>query len=654
MTIARTAADSTPATLPSRTRTSQADERLALFAALALGLVAILLLRLLEGAFDIDDAPITYRYARNIASGLGYVYNAGEYVQGTSTPLYTLILALLALLGAPPHWSSWAINLLASGGVVALVFLTAHRVSPQRWLAGLLAVLWLMLQGNFLRFTTTGMETPFYMLLIVGALYALAIKRFTWATVLAALALLTRLDGAAIGVAVLLSIWLQTGRFPLRFGILYGALILPWFAWAWWYFGHPLPNSMHAKQLHVEATHVPRTWMLEELFSLNSSVMRWPIALALPGAAQIYGRMRAVGWVAAPVVWLVLYIAAYTAVGIDYYEWYLSPLSPVLAILVGSGFAALWPLINHPVQRAPMRQAARTAIAVTLFLAMLLFLGAPQWRGVRDSYNEWQQYLTHVEGNRVRTGQWLRDHADPASIVASGAIGHVGYESGLRIIDTAGLITPLGYGTQENADYIARELTPSGLDCGTLAEFIIDRESHYTYPGVLSECKTPPIAQVGPLTIQRWRIADRIYNGHMQPLMSQPPSLEIQWKIADAAGLSALEGEWQVYVHMTDAEGNTIAQVDHGLGRSYDGYISPVSTWDLEEIVYTYAELPEEWAEMAPEVDAFRIGIWNPATGDRLTFASDALAIDADGSLVLPLASITSDQRFADHRSYDD
>ena len=44
--------------------------------------------------YDIDDAPITYRYAKNLATGNGFVYNTGERIQGTSTPLYTLISGL--------------------------------------------------------------------------------------------------------------------------------------------------------------------------------------------------------------------------------------------------------------------------------------------------------------------------------------------------------------------------------------------------------------------------------------------------------------------------------------------------------------------------------------------------------------------------------
>ncbi len=41
-----------------------------------------------------DDSLITLRYARNLASGLGLVYNPGESFLGTSTPLYAALMAL--------------------------------------------------------------------------------------------------------------------------------------------------------------------------------------------------------------------------------------------------------------------------------------------------------------------------------------------------------------------------------------------------------------------------------------------------------------------------------------------------------------------------------------------------------------------------------
>lgn len=54
-----------------------------------------IIVRILPGPRIIDDAFITYRYARNILAGNGFVYNPSEHVLGTTTPLYTFLLVLI-------------------------------------------------------------------------------------------------------------------------------------------------------------------------------------------------------------------------------------------------------------------------------------------------------------------------------------------------------------------------------------------------------------------------------------------------------------------------------------------------------------------------------------------------------------------------------
>jgi hypothetical protein len=78
-----------------------------------------------------DDSFITFRYAENIASGKGFVYNQGERVLGTSTPLYTLLLALLAKLGLPILLFARVLNIGADCLSGILIFLLL-RVQDQR------------------------------------------------------------------------------------------------------------------------------------------------------------------------------------------------------------------------------------------------------------------------------------------------------------------------------------------------------------------------------------------------------------------------------------------------------------------------------------------------------------------------------------------
>ena len=52
-----------------------------------------------------DDSFISFRYAKNLVDGLGLVYNAGEYVEGYTNLLWTLMMAA-SMAAISEAWSS--------------------------------------------------------------------------------------------------------------------------------------------------------------------------------------------------------------------------------------------------------------------------------------------------------------------------------------------------------------------------------------------------------------------------------------------------------------------------------------------------------------------------------------------------------------------
>src|SRR5215210_2075718 len=96
-----------PDTAPARQRPTRPwPEAAATATALSMAVVV----RLAYGPWPIDDAYITFRYARNLAAGMGFVYNPGEAVLGTTTPGYTLLLVPAAWLGLDLDRVSWAVG----------------------------------------------------------------------------------------------------------------------------------------------------------------------------------------------------------------------------------------------------------------------------------------------------------------------------------------------------------------------------------------------------------------------------------------------------------------------------------------------------------------------------------------------------------------
>src|ERR1700730_5153616 len=88
---------------------------------LSIGL-ARLALGLWLGVRPFDDTYITFRYALNLASGFGFVYNVGEHVLGTSSPLWAMALAALRLAHVPIELGSLALALTLDVATAVLLF----------------------------------------------------------------------------------------------------------------------------------------------------------------------------------------------------------------------------------------------------------------------------------------------------------------------------------------------------------------------------------------------------------------------------------------------------------------------------------------------------------------------------------------------------
>ena len=103
-----------------------------------------LLARGLAGPRTIDDAYITYRYAYNLLVGNGFVYNPGERVLGTTTPLYTLLMAGLSLATGSRDFPALAlvVNALAGAFSVGMLYALGKRFAGHPVPAAAVALLW--------------------------------------------------------------------------------------------------------------------------------------------------------------------------------------------------------------------------------------------------------------------------------------------------------------------------------------------------------------------------------------------------------------------------------------------------------------------------------------------------------------------------------
>ena len=374
-----------------------------------------------------DDPFITYRYADNLRRGLGFVYNPGERILSTTTPLYALLLAGLSYLWPNlPHLSNFI-----SAVSVALGGLFLFHLG-RRWDAPVAGVVAAALFPFFpLLLSTFGAETCFYIMLVLAAFLLYAYDQPLWAMVPAALATLTRSDGVLVAGVLGLDVLLRERKFPWRIALLYGALIAPWYLFSWAYFGTPFPVTLAAKKSQALMTiseGFARGFWTTVLKPYGRRLLYW-----LHAAFFLIGVLYAVDkrhrWLSL-LGWGLLYFLSYMLLGVSRYFWYYTPLVPVVIAVIGLGGQWLY-------TRLPSTGQDRWWSRVLLVVLIALMLW-PQIQGVR-----W--HSTHVD-NRYRiyraVGEWLTENTPSEASVGTLEVGIIGYYARRRIIGFAGLLQP--------------------------------------------------------------------------------------------------------------------------------------------------------------------------------------------------------------------
>ena len=384
--------------------------------------------------FMVDDAYISFRYARNLADGHGLVYNAGERVEGYTNFLWVLLVELGMKLRQDPEAVARVLGMAAGvATIVAVARLASLRsVSPATfWIAPILVALH---PANVV-WAGGGLEGPLFACFVtwgVGLVACASRERALSpiSAVLLALAALTRPEGVLVaGVVAVLALSLQprpSGRSLLLWAGVFLAMWVPYFVWRWSYYGYPLPNTFYAKvDLHGSA--IGRGLAYLNAFARDSGY--W---LVLPMAGVLLLRpgrpvLIAAGTAAA-------YVAYVVFIGGDKLSMFrfFVPVIGLLGLLVAWG-AEGW------VRRFGSRRALQWAAGLGL-AAAAVFAARPNFAGTSYESMRWEMKET---ATWKEIGIWFRQNAAPGESLAVVPAGAMPYFSGLKTVDMLGLNDPV-------------------------------------------------------------------------------------------------------------------------------------------------------------------------------------------------------------------
>jgi hypothetical protein len=318
------------------------------------------------GAWQIDDAGISFAYARNLALGHGLVAQPGVIpVEGYSNPLWVFLLATFSVVRLfDPLWTPKLLSFAFAFGTFALLDRLLARSGVGTALSALALGL-LAVQSSFAIWMVSGLENPLYVCLFVGlvllslrAIQKVASPRVAIAAGLIASGLaLTRPEGILFAALFPLAVGLAPERRFRRWVPYLAAFALPvalYLAVRLAWFGVWVPNTFYAKGGPTLATLTGLAAL--DPFPANRALTLLRAAFGKPGAWVGLAMLLALGYLLGRgklrretllLVLATLFSALpYLLLPLDWMPEYrfATPFFPLVMILLAKIASDLWPI----------------------------------------------------------------------------------------------------------------------------------------------------------------------------------------------------------------------------------------------------------------------------------------------------------------------
>jgi hypothetical protein len=457
-------------------------ERLLIIGLLLVALTA----RLVPGPRIVDDAYITFRYACNLIEGYGFVYNPGEQVLGTTTPLYASLLAGLALISGSRDFPALATILNALAGTISVLLLyhLGRSFSGRREVGVAVALLWAVAPYG-ITFTIGGMETELTIALLLAASLAHLNGHDRAMAAFSALAFLARPDTLILTGPLWLDLILKRRRIPWREAGISLVLLAPWLIFGLLYFGSPFPHSIAAKsvayRLPPEAAfvrllqHYATPFFEHYVLPPAGVFIVFVLYCALCVIGAIYAfRRDPHSWPL--IVYPFIYFAVFAVANPLLFRWYLSLPVPFYFLLIVTGAWRLTRDVCSVIAKQKFEAISRLAFAFLILVALI------------STLNAWELQPDHGPGRPAPEMAWfklellyaqaadvIQQHAQPGDTLGAGDIGVLGYRTGLHVLDTVGLITPQTsrYYPADPAIYVINYAIPAELMLALDPDYIV-------------------------------------------------------------------------------------------------------------------------------------------------------------------------------------
>ncbi len=459
-----------------------------------------------QSTFPYDDAYITFRYSRNIAQGLDWVYNKNEITSGTTSFFNTILMAALN--------DVTKIRIDIIGRILPLIFsilstiliglIIVEKIKSE--ILGSVVIIFYTFLPPIYTAILSGMESNLFIFTILCSIYFLFKKKYLTSSILSGLLVFIRPDGLIVTSFIALYLIYQFKTIGISKVLFFISImcfiIAAFFAINIVFFNLLYPLSMKAKMITYD-----KSMWIQSRFSTLRQLFQGRLALLLLPLSFYSGfmalKMKDKDMILIFTI-LITYVAVFTIVNPWLRPWYTSVTLSLLTILTANG---IFNLINKYFNEfslmdffyykkrsikwdaLKMKKSKYLLLSVTLIIlyTSILFVN-----GYKNSFgmNRSEGFNAEVIG----VGKYLKSFPlINESKVYLGDIGYIGWITNAYIIDYAGLVTPIAlkfskykesYSEGINLDW-KKQLEFIKMEN---PEFIVESNLYPYYRAILSKC----------------------------------------------------------------------------------------------------------------------------------------------------------------------
>lgn len=437
------------------------------------------------------DTYIHLTFARNLATGYGFSYNRGEPSNASTSPLWSILLAVFYRIF---HQSRvLIIARLVSGGFHVLTVILIYSFVNQIWPnsgfnAAIFAAFFWAINANAIDWAMRAMETAlFIFLILLGAISfniavsSLSVPSALFAGVIFGLLILCRPEGwfwmfASICVFLVMVIFGDDNNKLYLVGavmaLTIGIVIFPYYFWLVSRFGTIFPSSrariFHHRQFAEELGFL--YYSRQAVKALIYGIYKSLVPFGVIGAVLLYYNESNILLNPALLILLIFSILAvvfYTVVipGVDYGDRYVLPALPTVIIFAGIGLEILRYLPDY-----------------IQIIGILFILPPPVLRSVKEFWRNYRFMNNYVLGQeepvRQKMAIWTRDNLPTQVTIAAKEIDQLAYYSkpGQKILSMDGTIGG------EVLPYLMTNRLTEFLSCYRPTHLLVEGNIYLYYP----------------------------------------------------------------------------------------------------------------------------------------------------------------------------